>query len=385
MQEREALIALNKVPGMGAVTVRRMEKAFGSAAAIFKANEADLAQVYGIGRERAAVFYQALRTVRFDDELSRAQKLNVTLVTWADPEYPPLLKEITDPSLVLYVAGDVTALSDAAVAIVGTRQASIYGRETARLLSYQLAAAGFVIVSGLARGVDTEAHNGALQAKGRTVAVLGGALDCIFPTENRELARTMARGDSAVISEYPFGRQPDKQTFPMRNRIISGLSQGVLVIESPLNSGTMITVNQALDQNRSVMAVPGRIDSPNAVGCHKLIRDGARLITCADDVIEELQDLMPRSRQQFNNTPHPTPLQAPATKPVDAPQPKLGDDERHLIGLLDEERHVDFLIRSSDLPASRVNALLVGLQLRRLVSLLPGGMVKKLERTQRAR
>ncbi len=383
MTEREALIALNRVPGIGAVTVKRMQQAFGSAAAVFDASEDDLARVYGIGPDRAAAFHRDFRAVRFDDELARAERLHVTLVTWADPAYPAVLKEIADPSLVLYVAGDPAALAGTAVAVIGTRQASVYGRETARRLGYQLAAAGFVVVSGLARGIDTEAHTGALQAKGRTVAVLGGALDCIFPQENEGLARQMAAEGGAVVTEYPFGRQPDRQTFPMRNRIVSGLSRGVVVVEAPLNSGTMITVGQALDQNRTVMAVPGRVDSPNAAGCHRLVREGARLVTCADDVAEELQELLPRPRR--DTAPAEAPAAAAAAAAAAAPpQPVLAEDERRLVALLDEERHVDFLIRTSGLAAGRVNALLVGLQLRRLVTLLPGGMVKRMERTQRA-
>lgn len=385
MNEREALIALNRVPGIGAVTVKRMQQAFGSVAAIFDASAGDLAQIYGIGSERASAFYRDLRAVRFDDELTRAERLHVTLVTWVDAAYPAVLKEIADPSLVLYVSGDLAALAGTAVAVIGTRQASVYGRETARRLGYQLAAAGFVVVSGLARGIDTEAHTGAVQANGRTVAVLGGALDCLFPPENKALARKIATTGGAVVSEYPFGRQPDRQTFPMRNRIVSGLSRGVVVVEAPLNSGTMITVGQALDQNRSVMAVPGRVDSPNAAGCHRLLREGARLVTCAADVAEELQELLPRPRQRHGTTAAPG-ATAPPTAPAPAqpPQPVLTEDERRLVALLDEERHVDFLIRTSGLAAGRVNALLVGLQLRRLVNLLPGGMVKRIEWMQRA-
>ena len=379
MNEREALIALNRVSGIGSVTVKRMQAAFGSVAAIFDASENDLSRVYGVGADRAAGFYRDFRTVRCDDELARAERLNVKLVTWADAAYPAVLKEIADPSLVLYVAGDPAALSGTGVAVIGTRQATVYGRETARRFGFQLAAAGYVVVSGLARGIDTEAHNGALQAKGLTVAVLGGALDRIFPAENEGLAREIVAAGGALVSEYPFGRQPDRQTFPMRNRIVSGLSRGVVVVEAPLNSGTMITVGQALDQNRSVMAVPGRVDSPHAAGCHRLLREGARLVTCADDVADELQELLPRSaRRNASEAIHP-PLAVSADE-ARTPQPVLTDDERRVMGLLDEERHVDFLIRSSGLSASRVNSLLVGLQLRRMVQLLPGGMAKRMER-----
>jgi len=365
--ERQALIVLNRIAGIGAITVKRMQEAFGSAVGIFKATQSELAQVYGIGREKAALFYSGMRKMGFADEEARAERLNVRLVTWVDDGYPAILREIADPPLVLYVAGEVEALSGYAVAIVGTRQATLYGRETALRFGCQLAAAGYVVVSGLARGIDTEAHRGALQAHGRTVAVLGGALDRIFPPENEKLARTIAAGGGALVSEYPFGRQPDKQTFPMRNRIISGLSRGVLVVESPLSSGTMITVGQALDQNRVVMAVPGRIDTPTAAGCHRLLRDGARLVTSADDVREELHELLPRQ----------TIGAAGGAASAAVPAPILNAVERQLLELLEHEQHVDVLIRSSGLGAARVNALLVSLQLRRLVDLLPGGFVKR--------
>jgi DNA processing protein len=197
-----------------------------------------------------------------------------------------MLKQIADPPLVLYVAGQVEALALPAVAVVGTRHPTVYGRETAQRFGYQLAAAGYVVVSGLALGIDTQAHTGALQAKGRTVAVLGGALDCLFPRENTGLAREIALKGGAVVSEYPFGRQPDRQTFRCATASVSGLCKGVVVIEAPLNSGTMITVGQALDQERTVMAVPGRVDSPASLGCHRLCAR-ARVCGDGDDVMEE--------------------------------------------------------------------------------------------------
>jgi len=374
--------ALSLAPGIGVRRFYKLLEEYGSVQNIWECKPADLQTILPARIRKEFVEFR----VNFDPEprLKALQERGISLITLLDADYPNNLKDIIDPPPVLYILGQLKPRDSRSIAVVGSRRATPYGRATAERFGRELAELGFTVISGMARGIDTCAHRGCLAAGGRTIAVLGCGLDYVYPPENRTLMAKIAR-EGAVVTEFPLGTPPEAGHFPVRNRIISGLSQGVLVIESPLNSGTMITVNQALDQNRSVMAVPGRIDSPNAVGCHKLIRDGARLITCADDVIEELQDLMPRSRQQFNNTPHPTPLQAPATKPVDAPQPKLGDDERHLIGLLDEERHVDFLIRSSDLPASRVNALLVGLQLRRLVSLLPGGMVKKIERTQRAR
>lgn len=363
---------MNRVQGLGAITVKRMLERFGSLSHVFECSEADLLSVPGIGLEKARLFCQAFKTMRADDELEFASKKGVRLVTWADDGYPELLKQIADPPLVLYVAGSLDALDRPSVAIVGTRHPTVYGRETARRFGYQLAAAGYTVVSGLALGIDTEAHTGAVQAQGRTVAVLGGALDCLFPKENQQLARDIALKGGAVVSEYPFGRQPDRQTFPMRNRIVSGLSKGVLVVEAPPSSGTHITVDQALDQNRTVMAVPGRIDSPASQGCHSLLRNGARLVTTVDEVIEELQDLMACARQRGA-------VQVPGTGPA-RPGAALSPEERSVMVLIETEgTAVDALVRGSGLDAGKVNALLVGLQIKRLVRLMPGGMVARVK------
>ena len=364
---------MNRVPGLGAITAMRLAERFGSLAAAFEVSESDLLSVQGIGSEKAHQFAVDLKDARADDELDRAAKKGVKLVTWVDEGYPALLKQIADPPLVLYVTGLVETLSLPAVAVIGTRHPTIYGRETARRFGFQLAAAGYVVVSGLAFGIDTEAHIGAVQANGRSVAVLGGALDCLFPKENAGLARDLISSGGAVISEYPFGRQPDRQTFPMRNRIVSGLCKGVLVVEAPLNSGTMITVGQALDQNRSVMAVPGRIDSPASQGCHKLLCEGARLVSTADDVIDELQDLLAGATRTRQKTREPS-------GDVSDPRPEtvVSPEERALLALIESEgTPADVLVRGSGLDAGKVNALLIGLQLKRLVRLLPGGLVAR--------
>jgi len=373
--EREALIAMNMVSGLGAITAKRMAGHFGSLAAVFDASETELAEVQGVSMERAGQFLAALRQAKVAEELDRAERAKVKLITWADEGYPELLRQIADPPLVLYLVGSLEALSMPSVAIVGTRRPTVYGREAARRFGYQLACAGYTVVSGLALGIDAEAHYGALQAKGRTAAVLGGALDRLFPRENRDLARDIAHKGGAVVSEYPFGRQPDRQTFPMRNRIVSGLSKGVLVIEASLTSGTLITVGQALDQNRSVMAIPGRIDSPASQGCHKLLREGARLVTTADDVVEELQDLLSGMRLRRSE---PQDDAGGGEKKAAPPQVVLTADERSVMKRV--EAHgttVDEVIRGSGLDAGKVNAILVGLQIKRLVRLQSGGIVTR--------
>jgi DNA processing protein len=375
--EREAFVALNLVPGMGPITVARLIEALGSAEAVGRASLADLRAVRGVGPERAEQVRRAWETVDPRAEMARAAELRVELVTWVDPAYPAVLKAIPDPPLVLYVRGSPAALAGPAVAVVGTRHPTLYGRETSRRLAYQLAGAGFVVVSGLARGIDTEAHRGALQAKGRTVAVLGGALDCLYPEENEELAGEMAAAGGAVVSEFPFGRQPDRQTFPMRNRVVSGLCKGVVVVEAPSNSGTLITADQALEQGRAVMAVPGRTDSPASQGCHRLIRAGARLVCDAEHVLEEMGALLPTEPMPVGPA-RGTAAGGPAADAA-APRPVVGADEQRLLAAVPagEEVHVDALIRATELPAGTVNALLVGLQIKRRVRLLPGGMVAR--------
>jgi DNA processing protein len=247
------------------------------------------------------------------------------------------------------------------MAVVGTRRPTHYGRETADRMAYGLAKAGYSVVSGLARGIDTAAHRGAIKARGRTLAVLGGGLDDVYPPENAELAREISE-NGAVLSEFPLGRRPDKTTFPMRNRIVSGLSAGVLVVEAGLKSGAMITVASALEQGRQAFAVPGRVDSPASQGTHRLIRDGAVLVTHVDDILAEQDTLLSRNE-----------LREAAVRP----KPSLSQDESRLLGFLaDGARDVDSLIRESGLKPAGVNAVLISLEMKRLVRMQPGRVVE---------
>ncbi len=376
MTEHQALIALNLTTNMGAVTARRLIEAFGSAVASLNATEAELRRVPGIGTTRAAQFKTGFDKADWHGEEQRAAGLGVRLITWDDADYPELLRKIYDPPLVLYLCGDVAALHGTGVAVIGTRNPTRYGCDSAHRFGYQLAGAGYVVISGLARGIDTAAHRGALDAQGRTVAILGGALDCLYPVENRDLAAQMARAGGAVVSEYPFGRQPDRQTFPMRNRIVSGLAAGVLVVEASLQSGTLITVDQALEQGRTVMAMPGRIDSTASMGCHRLIRQGARLVTNVDDIAEELQVLIAIPP---DSSPGRTAKTSPQ-KGEPTPESGLSPAEQQLLAALDpEECSVDDLVRASGLDAGRVNGLLVGLQIKRRLRLLPGARIERLK------
>lgn len=247
------------------------------------------------------------------------------------------------------------------MAIVGARRTSHYGQESARKLAYQLAYVGVTVVSGGARGIDTAAHQGALTAKGRTIAVLGTGINLVFPPENAELFERIA-ANGALVTQFPFNRPADKQSFPIRNRIVAGMTQGTVVVEASLTSGALITAGMAVDYGRQVFAVPGRIDSPQSKGCHELIKKGAKLCEGAEDVLSEFEYLFPAS----NRPPAPNET---GTLPALA----LGENEQRVFDLLGaEEQHIDDLIRRSGLPPSTVSVSLLSLEMKRLVRQLPG-------------
>ncbi len=363
MTTREAYIALNMMEKIGPVGVQALQQALGSVEAVFEADRAALMRADGIGRETAETIVEARARLDWRGEMERAEQEGVRLTTPVDPDYPEALKQIYDPPLALYVRGSIQSRDRQALAIVGTRHPTHYGRECARRFACQLSKAGYTVVSGLADGVDTCAHEGALEAKGRTWAVLGGALDCLYPTSNRELARRI-EGQGAVFSEFPFGRRPDRTTFPMRNRIVSGMTMGTIVIEAGLKSGALITARQALEQGRLVMAVPGRIDSPASRGTHDLIKQGAKLVESVDDVLAEFEFLFP-----------PSVMARQATRPV---QPDLSDQETLLLAALDAGADdTDALIRAMKTDVGTLSALLIGLEMKRMVKMLPGRRVER--------
>ncbi|MBI4004296.1 MAG: DNA-protecting protein DprA [Candidatus Omnitrophica bacterium] len=294
-----------------------------------------------------------------EHELSLARQAGVCLVTREQPAYPKLLREIHDPPLVLYIRGTLPA-EELAVAIVGSRHASLYGMQAAERLAYELALRGITIISGLARGIDSAAHRGALKAGGRTVAVLGSGLANLYPPEHAELAAQIAeRG--AVISEYPMETPPVGSNFPRRNRIISGLSLGVVVVEAAARSGALITVGCALEQGREVFAVPGPITTPTSQGTHQLLKDGARLVTSVEDILEELR-----------LAPQPVPQTATS---VSAPQRRsLAEEEERVFACVrqHEPRYIDAIAQDSGMEMSAVSSLLVQLELRQIIRQLPG-------------
>jgi DNA processing protein len=249
--------------------------------------------------------------------------------------------------------------------MVGSRKCTHYGLSVADRLSYQLAQTGFTVVSGLARGIDTAAHEGTLKAKGRTIAVLGSAIDQLYPPENAELADAIARS-GAVISEYPFGRQADRMTFPYRNRIISGISMGIIVVESGAKSGSLHTADAATEQGRSVFAVPGRIDSPASKGTNRLIKNGAKLVDNVGDILEEFELLIPQGN-----------LEEPQKETSARPDVPLSEPEKRVVeALWQEAKDVDTLVREIGINSAQMSGLLLGLEMKRVIRMLPGRMVE---------
>ncbi len=361
MDERQTYIVLNMMQGVGPVTVRNLTEALGSVEAILQADGADMKRVRGVGNEMVGRILEQRGRLDPAEEEARAEKAGARIVTRVDAEYPKRLLQVYDPPMALYVRGTLQSRDEAGVAVVGSRRSSHYGLETAERLAFQLAQHGVSVVSGLARGIDTAAHRGAVKGRGRTVAVLGGGLDCLFPPENVGLAEEIEK-QGAVITEYPFGRQPDKTTFPVRNRIVSGMSQGVVVVEADVTSGAMITANQAMEQGRTVYAVPGRIDSSGSRGPHRLIKQGARLVETVEDILEELQSLLPA---------------LPAVRRAMDDAVPLSEAEREVVGLLEAEGEsdVDTLIRRTGKRAAEISALIMGLEIKRVVKMLPGQRV----------
>ncbi|MGD0059657.1 MAG: DNA-processing protein DprA [Verrucomicrobiia bacterium] len=365
MTSREAYIALNMVDGVGPIRVRALLDRFNEPQAILSATKADLMQVAGVGEEVARSIISWREKVDLDGELARIEKAAVQVVTRDDADYPKNLREVYDPPIILYVKGTLSERDALAIAVVGSRRTTLYGQDMARKLAYQLGRVGVTVVSGLARGIDTAAHTGTLQAKGRTVAVIGCGIDIVYPAENEKLANEIIEKGGAVVTEFPFGVKPDKQNFPMRNRIISGWSIGTVVVEANLKSGALITANQAAEQGRQVFAVPGRADSILSRGTNKLIKDGAKLTEDVEDILGEFEYLLPKRATE----PAEAASEGGGTKPALV----LSDMEEKVMAQVGrEETAIDEIIRASGLTTACVSATLLSLEMKRLVRQLPG-------------
>ena len=358
-------LALALTPGLGARQAGKLLRTYGSPEAIFAASLTSLeAQRIPAAVAQAIHSQQPLKDA--EKELAQAKQLGCRLLTWDEPAYPQLLREIYDPPPLLYVKGNAELLGRHAIAIVGTRRPSPYGNQMAERLARDLAERGLVIVSGLARGIDSTAHKGALASpRGATIGVLGTGIDVIYPKENKKLyAQMEERG--AIISEFPIGTFPAPQNFPIRNRIIAGMSLGTVVVEGAQYSGSLITARLAMESNREVFGVPGNATQPASFGQNHLIKQGAKLVTGWEDVIEELPTEI---RAQL------VPVETPdAAERASLFEESLSETERALFGLLgtDEARHVDELVETSGLNSSEVLAALFELEMKGIVRQMPG-------------
>ncbi|MBI4626320.1 MAG: DNA-protecting protein DprA [Verrucomicrobia bacterium] len=360
LTERQALLVLNALPNIGPITLNRLlDELGGDPRAVFDAPRRRLEAVKGVGPVIAETITTWREHINLAREEERMAKSGADFVTTRDPDYPRLLKEIHDPPIGLYRKGRYD-FSQPGVAIVGSRRTTLYGQSVAKKFGAELGRLGFCVVSGLARGIDTAAHDGALSVGGKTAAVLGTGIDIIYPPENLELYRRIEAA-GAVVSEFPFGRRADRQSFAMRNRIVAGMCEATIVVESDVDGGAMITARFAGEHGRLIFAVPGRIDQNTSAGCHQLIRDGATLLTGIDDLLSELNYLDGFRPQAIPQKP----AEAAAGRPAN-----LTADEARVFecfrggGILAP----DALAAQTGLPAAVLSATLMMLELKRLVA-----------------
>ena len=364
-------LKLVRAQGVGPVIFARLLKQFGSVDAVLGASAVALVKVEGIGTKTAEEICRTRDKFDVEKELGLAEKLNVWIINIEDERYPVLLKKIYDPPPVLYIKGTLAKSDSLAVAIVGSRQCSHYGSEQASRFAHLLAGAGFTIVSGMARGIDSAAHSGALSASGRTIGVQGCGLAKIFPPENKQLFEKISQ-NGACISELALEYEPLSENFPTRNRIIAGLSLAAIIVEAMPRSGALITARAALENSREVMAVPGRIDSPLSKGPHSLIKQGAKLVESVEDVIETFEYLQKDFAQHVSESAKES-IKKAEMPLFDITQLSLTEIEKKVFDCLDSEPvHIEQIITQSGLAAGKVNAALVSLRLKGIVKQLPG-------------
>jgi DNA processing protein len=363
-------LAISLTPGLGPTRSRKLVEHFGSPDAVFRASLTEL-EASGIQAVSAQSLAAGKSGELARDEIAQAAAAGVTLLSMDDPCYPPRLKEIYDPPLILRVRGNPEALTSPGIAMVGTRHPTPYGSGMAERLACDLAAQGLVIISGMARGVDTASHRGAISAKGKTVAVFGTGVDVIYPKENSRLSEQILALGGALISEFPLGTFAAPQNFPIRNRIISGMSVGVLVVEAAEYSGTRITARCALEQNRDVFAVPGNVTNKNSWGPNTLIKQGAKLVATWEDVWEDLP-----TEVRLALTPPATPESSDAASASLFPDEGLPPHEKRILTLLkaDEATHIDEIVErlENNLSSSEIFAALFELELAGKVRQMPG-------------
>jgi len=356
-------LALSLIPGIGSTLMRRLLDRFNTPEAVFHAPMKELSKIEGLGEKVAQEIRKGPLEKVVERELSLLREVGGRVITLKDEEYPKRLRDIYDPPALLYVRGELKKEDEFAISIVGSRKTTPYGRWFTEKVSQELARHGVTIVSGMARGIDSLAHWGAISGGGRTIAVLGCGVDVIYPSENRNLfAKIIDRG--AILSEFPMGSPPEGGHFPRRNRIISGLSLGVVVVQASEKSGSLITAGYALEQGREVFAVPGNVGTESSRGTHRLIKEGAKLVESSEDILEEI---LPQWRGEGEKIPK-----------VETPRPDLTEEEKVLYELLGETPlHIDVMIRESRLDPGKVSSLLLNLELKGMISQWPGKCFSK--------
>jgi DNA processing protein len=382
-------LALALVPGLGPRLTAALLERYGSAAAARRATAAQLREIPHIGAKTADSLAPALQNVDLEEELRLLGRYGVRPIPLGFPGYPPPLAGLTNPPPLLYFRGEWTEADTAAIGIVGSRSCTAYGKRLAEGIARGLVRAGFTIVSGLARGIDGAAHRATLDAGGRTVAVLAGGLSEIYPPEHTDLANEVA-GRGCLLTETPMTVAPQPGMFPARNRIISGLSRAVVVVEANARSGALITARHALEQGREVFAVPGPVDSPASAGCLLLIRNGARLVRSADDILEDLKGIAaPDYSEPARRAPGVSPGSpiTPAEEPPGPhpglaeepppPPPNLDPTYQRVWDALASRRHADELARELEMPVAKLSTVLMGLEMRKLVRRLPGNFYER--------
>ena len=363
-------LRLHLIEGIGPLRFRALADHFGSAAAIMSAPRRALQRVKGIGPATSEAIREKHDVAFVESELRRAQKLAIKIICCQDDEYPALLKEIPDAPVCLYVQGSLSPKDRTALAIVGSRRCSQYGQEQAYQFGMAAARAGLTVVSGLARGVDAQAHLGALDCRGRTIAVIGSGLAALREHHNRALAERIIESGGAIMSELPIERPPEPENFPPRNRIIAGLSLGTLVVEAASRSGALITASQTLDYNRELFALPGRIDYGSAVGTNQLIKTGgAKLTMTLQDILEEFQHAGGAIRENYEQL---------ALEAITKVEPELSEEEHLILGALDAEGvELEHVCQATKLPPEKISSGLTMLQLKGVVEQLPGNRFAK--------
>lgn len=351
-------LALSLIPGIGSILIQRLLERFKTPDAVFRAPMKELLKIEGLGKKVAGEIQKGPLERVVKRELSLLKEVGGKIVTLKDDDYPKRLKDIYDPPALLYVRGELKREDELAVAIVGSRKTSPYGRWITERIGQDLARHGVTVVSGMARGIDSVAHKSALQGGGRTIAVLGCGVDVIYPSENRNLFYQIIE-HGAILSEFPMGSPPEGGHFPRRNRIISGLSIGAVIVQASAESGSLITAGYALEQGREVFAVPGNVGAEGSRGTNQLIKDGAKMVESSEDILEEILPQWSREREAPPN----------GWTPV----PDLTEEEGVLYRFLGEEpSHIDAIIRESRLDPGKVSSLLLNLELKGLISQWPG-------------